>query len=104
MFISYRVASERDLAQKLQLKLSTQKIGDRNLSVFLDVECLNIGEDFEEEFLQGLQKSRLALLLISRESLVGIRENAASRQDNVLLEYEFALSARKRGNFRSSLS
>ena len=49
------------------------------------------GEDYEQGFLNGIAGSGLIVLLISNASLKGIIENAAHRQDNVLIEMEVAL-------------
>lgn len=58
--------------------------------VFLDRLCLQDGEDWECGFLNGLNHSSLVVLLISKNTFLGIQE-ADKRQDNVLLEYEYAL-------------
>lgn len=47
-------------------------------------------QNWQVSFLNGLMKSKIIVLLISNEGIKGIKE-AHKRQDNVLLEYEYAL-------------
>jgi len=63
---------------------------------FLDVECLNDGEEWEAGFLNGLESAAQLLLLISEDGIKGI-EGAHEHQDNVLLEYEYALEKHEKG-------
>jgi len=51
---------------------------------------LNFGQDWESGFMNGLKTSQLIVLLVSTKTLEGIT-TAATRQDNVLIEYECAL-------------
>jgi len=91
IFINYRVATDADLAEKIALSLNGLKKSDgESFSVFLDKKCLNVGEDWEVGFLNGLQYSKLIVLLISEAGIQRIQQ-ADTRQDNVLLEYEYAL-------------
>jgi len=91
VFINYRVATDKDLALKLFLSLSSEKRSDgKSYQPYLDVQCLNDGEDWEMGFLYGLQGAAVALLLISDDGLKRI-EGANEHQDNVLLEFEKAL-------------
>ena len=53
------------------------------------------GEDWECGFLNGINHSSLVVLLISKNTFLGIME-ADKRQDNVLLEYEYALRMAER--------
>jgi len=97
IFLNYRVRSDADLAQKVFLSLSNQKRADgRPLTVFLDKYCLNDGEDWETGFLNGLENAALLVLLISEAGISGI-VNANQWQDNVLLEYEYALEKNEKG-------
>jgi len=91
IFINYRVKTETELATKLYYALSNfRSVPGSFLSVYLDSNCLNIGEDFEIGFLNGLRFATCILLLISEAGIEGIK-NADKWQDNVLLEYEYAL-------------
>jgi len=92
VFINYRVKTEKDLAEKLFLALSLETKSDgKPIIPFLDAVCLNDGEDWEVGFLNGLENAALLVLLISEDAVEGIR-GADKRQDNVLLEYEYALA------------
>jgi hypothetical protein len=49
--------------------LSEQKknISNESVVVFWDVQCLNIGQNWERGFLQGLMHARVIVLLISAQ-------------------------------------
>jgi hypothetical protein len=86
-FISYRVATDADLAEKLYYALLS-----KGYRPYLDKKCLEDGIDWKTGFRQGLIKSRFFLPLISRKGLTNIRDPAKDHShDNVLLEYEIAL-------------
>jgi len=90
-FINYRVATDKDLAEKLALALDNKIKKDRSrVHTFLDKRCLVDGEDWEAGFLHGLGNSAVIVLLISEAAIENI-VNADKRQDNVLLEYEGAM-------------
>jgi hypothetical protein len=98
IFLNYRVFSENQLATRLQLELSTEVLPNgRHPIVYLDKFCLKDGEPWQAGFLHGLRNSKLALLLISAEGLERIA-NAHLQEDNVLLEYEYVLEAKRFGN------
>lgn len=100
IFISYRVATDADLAIKLQLELSLQTLpSGASPTVFLDKVCLKDGLDWRDGFLYGLQHCTLAVLLISEPGLQRI-QGANTADDNVLLEYEYALSAMREGKLK----
>ena len=67
IFVSYRVAADGDFAEKLALALRP------SYSVFLDRHCLNVGEDWEAGFLNGLRGVRVVLLLVSEGAIEGIK-------------------------------
>jgi hypothetical protein len=91
IFINYRVATDADLAEKFALSLNGEtKTDGTRISVFLDKRCLNVGEDWEVGFLNGIAYAKLIVLLISAGAIERIKQ-ADSKQDNVLLEYEQAL-------------
>jgi len=97
IFINYRVRTDKDFAIKLFYALSSETRDDgKAYRPFLDIECLNDGEEWEAGFLHGLESAAVILLLISEDALKGI-ESAHQHQDNVLLEYEFALEKHKKG-------
>lgn len=66
-------------------------------AVFLDKYCLNAGEDWETGFLRALKGSLVISILVSTKSIQGIIDNAASQQDNYLLEIEVALDRTEAG-------
>jgi len=97
VFINYRVKTEKDLATKLFYALSAEARSDgKNFRPFLDAQCLNDGEDWEIGFLNGLENSAVMILLISEDGIKGI-EGADKWQDNVLLEYEYAIEKNEKG-------
>lgn len=86
-FLSYRVASDKTVADALYTRLVI-----RGLKPFLDKVCLVTGMDWKDGFLQGLHKSRRFVPLVSRGALANFRDFGRDhRRDNVLLEYETAL-------------
>ncbi|KAJ1551699.1 hypothetical protein HK096_004108, partial [Nowakowskiella sp. JEL0078] len=98
IFISYRVASEENLAQLLKLKLEHYAIKNlkKNVHVYLDKNCLVDGRDFEEGFLNGIMRSRVILLLCSERCLDKVKR-AHEVSDNMLLEWEYALKLMDEG-------
>jgi len=91
VFINYRVVANADTAQALFLTLSAIERSDgKRVQPYLDRYCLEEGRPWEEGFLVGISNAALIILLISEAALEGIK-GADKWQDNVLLEYEFAL-------------
>jgi len=86
-FINYRVATDKDTAEKLYYILKSLEI-----QPFWDKMCLKNGMDWKQGFLSGLKRSRKFVALISVAGLGQIKNPAADHtKDNVLLEYETAL-------------
>jgi len=86
-FISYRVATERDVATQLYYDMKLQGIHP-----FLDSKCLIAGMNWKEGFLKGLLNSRTFLAVISSAGLERCRNSSADHtHDHVLLEFETAL-------------
>ena len=86
-FINYRVATDKDVAEKLYYILKSLDI-----QPFWDKMCLKNGMDWKQGFLLGLKRSRKFVALISVAGLGQIKNPAADHtKDNVLLEYETAL-------------
>ncbi|KAJ3240457.1 hypothetical protein HDU78_002306, partial [Chytriomyces hyalinus] len=111
-FISYRVDSDARLALDLFLQLqlscltgllSTKRDGiSTDLGkekVFLDRECLIMGEDWRDGFVEGLKRSQVIILLISEGCLKRMKQSD-QYQDNVLLEWETALMAERASKCR----
>ncbi|ORY38336.1 hypothetical protein BCR33DRAFT_741550 [Rhizoclosmatium globosum] len=94
VFISYRVSSEAQVAQWLASLIEGvgRRRCNKTIRVFLDSNCLNKGQDWEIDFLNGLRHSRLIVYLISVASLETLIEKTeANKIDNVLLEIENGL-------------
>jgi serine/threonine protein kinase len=85
-FISYRVWCDSDVAEKLFLSLERE-----GLKIFWDKQCLKDGQKWEDGFMQGLQKSKRVVALISEKTLKGIADKACTQPDNVLKEWEAAV-------------
>ena len=87
-FISYRVAADSDVAEKLYYMLKLEGI-----EPFLDKFCLLNGEDWKVGFLRGLSNSATIIPLISSDGLKMCRDVGRDHTyDNVLLEYQMALA------------
>ena len=86
----------------MQPTLSLQELPGhkRHPRIFLDKLCLVPGESWNDGFLYGLQRSAMAILLISQDGLKKIQRAASEPGDNLLLEYEFALQARSEGKMK----
>ncbi|CAN0448062.1 unnamed protein product, partial [Ectocarpus fasciculatus] len=100
VFISYRVSSDTEVAEKLYDRLTAA-----GMRVWMDKRCLQAGELWEVGFCRGLSSSRIFVPLLSRE---GINNNTVPWQnysslsessacDNVLLEQRLALELKARG-------
>jgi TIR domain len=98
VFINYRVAADADVAEKLYLYLKAERV-----HAFLDKKCLKDGEKWKEGFLTGLRGSKYFLALISSNALARVRDSAQDHTyDNVLLEYETALSVSSRSSIHKT--
>ncbi|KAJ3210395.1 hypothetical protein HDU67_005346 [Dinochytrium kinnereticum] len=105
MFISYRVRTDADLAEKLCDKLqgcsilNEQKVRatEFRLRCFLDKQNLTQGQNFKTQFLDGLNGSCLFLPVISMGVLAGMTGLTTESEDNVLLEWETAFEMYEKG-------
>eukprot|EP00733_Pompholyxophrys_punicea_P000288 Pompholyxophrys_punicea_v1_NODE_65_length_3933_cov_4.311501.p1 type:complete len:1258 gc:universal NODE_65_length_3933_cov_4.311501:125-3898(+) len=92
-FISYRVASDANLALNIYDMLEKQ-----NLNPWLDKKMLKEGEDWQDGFCLGLMQSFVYLPLLSSDALSPMTQTAQSSiQDNFLLEMLLALDLESRG-------
>jgi len=101
VFLSYRVVTEKKVADKLALLLDGfNKTNGSKVRTFLDSNCLLDGSNWEKNFLSALHHSTLIVLIISEAGLdLSSASNseftkiqrADHEQDNCLLEYEYAL-------------
>jgi len=101
IFISYRVNTEKKIADKLALLLdSCKKDDDSKVRTFLDSQCLVDGGNWEKNFLSALHHSKLIVLILSEAGLdlpsasdatMTKIQRADHEQDNCLLEYEYTV-------------
>eukprot|EP00050_Salpingoeca_kvevrii_P009559 m.3599 g.3599 ORF g.3599 m.3599 type:complete len:1123 (-) comp2329_c0_seq1:141-3509(-) len=94
VFLSYRVATDSALANRVYAKLQERTI-DRTtqIKVFLDKMCIASGADWETEFSSALRHSCLFVPIISTAALKPIEQVSEfdEKADNLLYEYELAL-------------
>jgi len=88
-FISYRVFSDKSLAEILYLRLKNEK----KMNPFWDKKCLKKGESWKSGFLNGLRNSFTFISLLSVTGMGPCRDNFIDHTyDNVLIELQTALS------------
>eukprot|EP00040_Diaphanoeca_grandis_P013574 m.68693 g.68693 ORF g.68693 m.68693 type:complete len:1221 (-) comp23982_c0_seq1:202-3864(-) len=94
VFISYRVATEAALAREVVHVLNDLTVeSDMFVVSYLDQKDIHSGSNWEESFLNGLNRSCMFVPLISAAGIQPI-ENVSmfdDKADNLLLEYETAL-------------
>jgi len=101
VFLSYRVAADKNLVGELYWQLHSLTVMDcgkeRKLRVFWDVECLKSGEKWEQGFSKAICSTSLVVIVMSRNAykmegethnVEGLTEE--SNCDNVILEYVWA--------------
>jgi hypothetical protein len=107
-FISYRVASDRDLARRLYDALSAVTLDEtgQKLRVYLDQTRLEDGQRWDSGFMQGLAQSWVFVPIVSVGSVQPMTQLSSEREDwcdNVLLEITAALELYQRGKIRAVL-
>eukprot|EP01046_Picozoa_sp_COSAG06_P004600 COSAG06_NODE_194_length_20530_cov_9.861583_9_plen_495_part_00 len=107
VFISYRVASDRELARRLHDSLSARTIEatGQKLRVYLDATRLEDGQRWDTGFMEGLSKSWVFVPIVSVgcvQPMMGLSE-ADDWCDNVLLEWTAALELHQRGAIKAVL-
>ena len=107
VFISYRVASDRELARRLHDSLSTLTIEEtgQKMRVYLDATRLEDGQRWDTGFMEGLSKSWVFVPIVSAgcvQPMMGLSE-AEDWCDNVLLEWTAALELHQRGTIKAVL-
>eukprot|EP01045_Picozoa_sp_COSAG04_P005830 COSAG04_NODE_276_length_18405_cov_14.052278_6_plen_591_part_00 len=107
VFISYRVAADRDLARRLYDELSALTIEEtgQKLRVYLDQERLEDGQRWDSGFMEGLAKSWVFVPIVSVGSVRPMLQLSDESDwcDNVLLEWTAALELHQRGRVKSVL-
>jgi serine/threonine protein kinase len=99
IFLSYRVASDSDVAVSL-----FEELNDAGYKVWFDKVCLTPGQVWEVEFCEGLVNSACFVCLVSRKAVNHtdskrhsfVRLDPTSSCDNVLLEWRLALELKAR--------
>ena len=87
VFLSYRVAADQDVAEKLYDKLTV-----KGFFPFLDKFKLKSGMDWKEGFLEGLKNSLCFVSLVSQKALACCKDKTKNHAyDNVLIEIQTAL-------------
>jgi hypothetical protein len=107
VFISYRVASDRELARRLYDSLSKLTIEEtgQKLRVYLDATRLEDGQRWDTGFMEGLSKSWVFVPVVSVGSLQPMMDLSEAEDwcDNVLLEWTAALELHQRGTVKAVL-
>lgn len=96
IFISYRVDTDKHVAQALYHALTATRVDGEPCVVFWDRACLETGGHWREQFLNGLRRSCVFLPLVS-EAAVAPVQGKQEKEDNLVLEFETAvhLNARR---------
>ena len=107
VFISYRVASDSELARRLHDSLSARTIEEtgQKLRVYLDATRLEDGQRWDTGFMEGLSKSWVVVPIISAgclQPMLGMSD-LEDWCDNVLLEWTSALELQQRGTIKAVL-
>ena len=107
VFISYRVAADRDLARRLYDSLSALTIEEtgQKLRVYLDQTRLEDGQRWDSGFMEGLSKSWVFVPIVSVGSVQPMMSLEVGKDwcDNVLLEWTAALELHQRGVVKAVL-
>jgi hypothetical protein len=108
VFISYRVASEKDFARKLHDELVQRSLeaSGQKIRVFLDQVRLKDGERWDQAFMAGLCSSWICVPVISNGSIMPMTKlnNDSSKSevcDNVLLEWMAAVELHSRNQIKA---
>ena len=107
VFISYRVASDRQLARRLYDTLSELSIGEtgQRIRVYLDQTRLEDGQRWDSGFMNGLANSWVFVPIVSVGSVEPMVQLGQHEDwtDNVLLEWAAALELHQRGRLKAVL-
>jgi hypothetical protein len=107
VFISYRVASDRDLARRLYEELSMRVLMETGqaVRVYLDQVGLEDGQRWDSGFMEGLANSWIFVPIVSVGSVgpMATMSELEDWTDNVLLEWAAALELHSRGLVKALL-
>ena len=93
VFISYRRADSTELAQSLA---ATLKSYIPEAAVFLDLERIDIGEDFSNVIFNHIKNCEVVILLISEDWIHAIKNPSSEETNWIRMEVETALRLQKR--------
>ena len=97
VFLSYRVASDANLVERLYGKLRADGV-----EVWWDKKCLQTGQPWEQGFADGLCTCNVFVPVLSKAALAPFENLSVGNScNNVLLEYRMALELRQRGDTRA---
>jgi hypothetical protein len=107
VFISYRVASDRQLARQLYDMLSNISMDEtgQRVRVYLDQTRLEDGQRWDAGFMEGLANSWVFCPIVSVGSVAPMAQLGELEDwtDNVLLEWTAALELHQRGTVKAVL-
>eukprot|EP01051_Picozoa_sp_SAG22_P001955 SAG22_NODE_82_length_21749_cov_10.719769_12_plen_401_part_00 len=111
VFISYRVASDRQLARRVYDLLTEMTLDDtdQKLRVYLDQTRLEDGQRWDSGFMEGLANAMVFVPIVSVGSVGPMRQLGGGGEagedwaDNVLLEWTAALELHSRGRVKAVL-
>ncbi|KAI8814434.1 hypothetical protein BJ742DRAFT_864954 [Cladochytrium replicatum] len=97
VFVSYRQNDADSMVSELFFSMMeaelVKRYRDVSLPVFLDEHCLPFGGDWSDGFINGLQKSRVVVYLLSRDSINTMKTKLEKgERDNILVEIEEGLT------------
>ena len=106
-FISYRVASDRQLARRMYDRLTDMTLADtdQKLRVYLDQTRLEDGQRWDSGFMEGLANALVFVLIVSVGSVGPMCQLGGDKDwtDNVLLEWTAALELHQHGRVKAVL-
>ena len=104
VFISYRKASDKNLARKIYENLHDKILENGSkMRVYFDEQSLEDGQSWEDGFIQGLSRSWVFVPIVSVESLQEMVRKAEDQEecDDVLMEWFVAIELHLRGRIKA---
>ncbi|EGD75543.1 hypothetical protein PTSG_06613 [Salpingoeca rosetta] len=98
VFVSYRQATDAPLAERVVRALQACTVDGQPLVVFWDRLSIEVGDNWQLKFLSGVHRSCMFVPIVSNAGVANIERVSVfdSKPDNVLLEYETALSLHRK--------
>ncbi|KAJ3106489.1 hypothetical protein HDU97_006276 [Phlyctochytrium planicorne] len=105
IFISYRVKTDAEFAERLSDKLRSRivepaksaNLKDLHFQTFLDRQSLVAGKGYKDQFLGALSSSCIVMPIISDSSIALLTELQEGAVDSVLAEWQHALELKAKG-------